>query len=445
MSKEPQHIENWLQHSAKQAPIAVNEVHWLAMKAILEKKRKRRIFLWFFICINLLCFGLKLQLNNKKTSRNTVNSTSRISLQKNIVENKIIDTTSILKNNKQNKQLHHTTISNNTKNKVALKTKTPNYQYVKKIVLTPLLLSNKNKNETLQYTPKNNSIKSKSVRTFLKSNTEVDTDNKNSKNNNSTIKINHDLLKAENKKIDAQQLTSINNNKITIKPETSIIQDTLATVLKPNKIKNTNTTPFKKSFFKTEIGFVFGNVPIKSNGFHVSASYNKHLFKNIFIQAEINAAFLNAYEQQQHVQIKSITPILGTTAFLVSTSTSKIQIQQAYLLNPAFGVHYQKNKWQIGTSFSIGNLFNTSQQTKKIDTINFYNTRPNLTITSPLQENSFAGNRFTSLRFDVGYKISKKNTIALQHQILLNSNTLDGIIIENKKRSNWLLKFGIIF
>ena len=479
MSNKNQHIENWLKQSASEAPNAINEAHWQSMKVLLEQKTKRRFGFWWW-CLLIIIVGsitcaLLLKNNAQKIKSKSINNkittvlvdvkqeANNDSSKIKITKSHKSDSTSIKKYsnypNEKSAASNHKKPSNSLKYDDDKKTLS-NTQKTIDVNNKNVISNNVLTHPKIDFTPKELMQKQK--------NQKINLDQKNIKYINlhsagvTIPKQNNFQLES----IDSSEIYELNdvkkhfnyNNETTVCIEREIflplniygnrafkLNDSLISSSLKNKLKKPISSNNKKSFWQISFGIGNGSVPIEAYHYNFNVNYNKQVVSNFYIQTGLDISKLNSTEIQNHFQINKISPILGTTRFLVDTRNTNITIHNAWSLQPTIGLNYKTKKIQLGIAYGFGKLLNISKTLKYRDSFYIKNDSSFLPLNNAFDENNITGSNFSSLQFSLQYKFLKNKTIGFQYQYLLSRNTQQGILVDEKQRSILLLKLGIIF
>ena len=479
MSNKNQHIENWLKQSASEAPSAINEAHWQSMKALLEQKTKRRFAFWWWCLLAIITGTITYVLLPKNTSKKIINNSitnkAIISLvdvkQEANNDSSNIKITKSYKSNSNSikkysndsnektlasklKKSSNDLINNDDKNTLSNTQKTidvsdKNVKSNDKLTHSKIAIIHKE----LLYKPKNKSIKLHQK------------DNKSS-NQNEIIQPNPKQKNLQLASTDSSEIYKLNDvkkhfnyiNETTVSSERKAflplnnyeniefkINDSSINSSLKDKLKKLISSNNNKSFWQLSFGLGNGSVPIEAYHYNFNVNYNKQVLSNIYVQAGLEMSKLNSIETQNHFQVKKISRILGTTSQLVETRSTTINITNAWSLQPTIGLNYKTKKIQLGIAYGFGKLLNISKTLKYRDTFYIKNDSSFLPLNNAFDENNITGSNFSSLQFSLQYKFLKNKTIGFQYQHLLSRNNQQGIFVDEKQRSIWLLKLGIIF
>ena len=452
-------IDNWLKHSAARGAAPFENADWIAMKQLLEKKRKRRLLtIWLMAGITTLVIILLL-IKTNSTPRKTFKGNTNNNLTKNISGSKIEVGENAVTN------IQNTIAPIDSANGLG----TDNTKTLKKSLSSTLVTHQANRKNT----SKTNSIAtSKAGLTSIGSSSKKNKEDNVSASNQQTIKTSQrqknnenndaskmpDLLFAGNSaKKEMSTIIYMHNRYIgsfantTTTTDSIVIKDTTQKSAKktdtsqPSNSKKANKF---KNYLELGVGYGVMNIGSELQTALIKINYSLTITKNLYVDMGVKGFLFNNNQTQLHKNIYRIAPILGTTNTEVDFKETSYNITKGLGVEPSIGLHYQLKRIDIGGAINYGTILNKPNRVKSFtDSFNFYNPLPlDIKLGGGNYDNdNFMGKRYTTLSFNCTYTLNRKWKLQTSYAYLIWYNKVEGVLDETKKGNSLYFTLGYKF
>ena len=472
MRNESNHMDEWMKGSAEMGSVPFNEADWQHMKELLQSRKKRRFIIWWWlagllIAVSVTGWFLIKQHNdmqpkilvkkeggknpltvNEQTDSARQNKKLSSSGQTNIrpVEDTEPATGATAQDIQKNKVravdiYEKTTVvpGNNTPHEVYNGKSTNNYK-----ILNRRLTATTGKKNVLVITGNQDSTQLLSSAAGDKqSKIKVDQDNFHVEIKRGSTDSSQDKMKADSNtaivKTEIKGLKKMGDTSSIVKTEEK--NDTVTT-------KKTGAKKIKRKpqLFLSGM-YMAGKIPVKSTALGAELLLSIPLGKKFSVSTSLSTAKLRLNEQQRHVNIKSITPIAGTTFILVDKKETVFTPVNGTVATAGLSVGYKAGKWKLDAGIQRGVILNKDNKINSVvDTFYSYTTAtlpPGLKVGGGnYNANSFNGKQFLAMNLGMRYYFGRWHAgFAFMQQTWYNK--LEGVTTGDKKRTAFNLVTGI--
>ncbi len=477
MINNSNHIDNWLQQSAAMGNTPFDNADWMAMQQLLEKKRKRKLLIiWFVVGIAILGITLFFLLNMHIVTQQTAIKNENNTTVETEHQNKI---------NIQHTDIKRNSVLNNDSITISKKNVDINKNDKKNALTEPVLNKLNDKKSVVKNDDATNSNKSVNPKAVNKKIIGIATDKLNNTYNNTIIKdfaIPKKQAAANNNVFDVLNKIENGNNNIVSKgylPEikymhnryidslksTIILKDSTAIVnalkqqtSKKDSTQNTNKNNTKKAtkqkkYLEVGAGFASLNIGNEMQTGLIKLNYSISILKNLYIDIGSKTFLFNAAQTQTHNNIYDIQQTAGTIDKIIFFKQTTYKINSGLGIEPSIGLHYQVNKIDIGAAFNYGMILNKNNNTQvytdtMLPTFLLPPTIPanNVKISGgDYNSKNFIGKSYSTISVSCAYALSNKWKLQASYGNLFWYNKVEGVLDESKKKSSFYFTVGYRF